>query len=206
MAGCRVYKNPSAQPGRRRLSGVVICAPACPSIARTKLSFSVTEYAGATWQRSGLRPDRSCSATGLRHRIGELGFSSPSATPNSAAVPNNCTSTSTTRAPTCSKGRRVCAGWHRLARADIDRERPGWVVGLAVATARRYRRVPLQYFFSDATFEQDENAVRNPGTGLTGTNLSSTAPFERRHAQQASYNGSARYNKREARTTTPRYM
>jgi hypothetical protein len=60
-------------------------------------------------------------------------------------------------------------GWREL---QIDRNRKGASAALQWRSPGEKVEAHLQYFYSDATFDQDENAVWNlPGTGLSGTNL-----------------------------------
>src|SRR6185369_7916123 len=60
-------------------------------------------------------------------------------------------------------------GWRELV---IDRNRTGASAALQWRSPNEKVDASLQYFYSKATFEQDENAVWNlPGAGLSGTDL-----------------------------------
>ena len=60
----------------------------------------------------------------------------------------------------------------------IDRNRTGASAALQWRSPGENVEAQLQYFYSDATFEQDENAAWNlPGGGLNGTDLTFDGDF-----------------------------
>ncbi|MES1263509.1 MAG: TonB-dependent receptor plug domain-containing protein, partial [Peristeroidobacter soli] len=89
-------------------------------------------------------------------------------------------------------------GWRSL---EIARNRTGASAALQWRSPSEKVDASLQYFYSNATFDQDENAVWNtPGTGLRGTDL----VFDGNQLvggtfADGGYGGSARYNQRETR-------
>jgi TonB-dependent receptor len=87
-------------------------------------------------------------------------------------------------------------GWRELT---IDRERTGASAALQWQASDSVD-VSLQYFLSDATFEQDENAAWNlPGAGLSGSNLvfSDDGFLASGEINDGGFAGSSRYNQRD---------
>jgi TonB-dependent receptor len=88
-------------------------------------------------------------------------------------------------------------GWRQLT---IERNRTGASAALQWRSPSENVEAHLQYFHSNATFEQDENAVWNtPGSGLSGSDLTFDANnfLTGGTLNEGGYGGSARYNKRE---------
>ncbi|HZD51744.1 MAG TPA: TonB-dependent receptor, partial [Woeseiaceae bacterium] len=89
-------------------------------------------------------------------------------------------------------------GWRQLL---VDRERTGASAALQWRPSDTVE-LSLQYFYSDATFEQDENAAWNtPGAALSGGNLSfsDSGHLISGDINDGGFAGSARYNKRDSR-------
>lgn len=197
-----VYKNPSAEMIEGGLSGIVDLRTRLPfDSPEQRLAFSVEGSMGdlAEEERpsgSFLYSDR--WSTG----IGDLGFlaswSKSQLTSRTDTFHIDKYFERTDLVP----GETVFApggiGWRQLT---VDRDRTG------ASSALQWRpgdtvEVSLQYFYSDATFEQDENAAWNtPGAGLSGSNLvfSDDGFLISGDINDGGFAGSARYNERESR-------
>jgi TonB-dependent receptor len=202
LAGVDVYKNPSAQQIEGGLSGTVNLRTRLPFDSEDR-KFSVS-LAGARgdlaqeWEPTGsvLFSDRTETSFG---DIGGL---------ISASYSDLTSRTDTThidkyyRRTDLVPGQTVYApggvGWRQLT---IERNRTGASAALQWKSPGEKVDAHLQYFYSNATFEQDENAMWNlPGGGLNGSNL----VYEGDHLvggnlNDGGYAGSARYNKRETK-------
>ena len=202
LAGVDVYKNPSAQQVEGGLSGTVNLRTRLPFDSEgRKLSFSVTEAWGdlaEKWEPSGsvLFSDRTETSIGDFGALISVGYSDLSSRTDTLHIDKYYANTN------LQPGQTVFApggiGWRELL---IDRNRTGASAALQWQSPGEAVEAHLQYFYSDATFEQDESAVWNlPGTGLNGTNLT----FDGDHLtggtlNDGGYAGSARYNKRKAK-------
>ena len=202
LSGVDVYKNPSAQQIEGGLSGTVNLRTRTPFDSEgRKFSFSVEEAWGdlaEKWEPSGsaLYSDR------VETGIGDIGwlisgsYSDLSSRTDTMHIDKYYANTNLVPGQTVFATGGI--GWRELL---IDRNRTGASAALQWKSPNEKVDATLQYFYADATFEQDENAVWNlPGTGLSGTNLT----FDGDHLtggtlNDGGYNGSARYNKREAR-------
>jgi TonB-dependent receptor len=87
-------------------------------------------------------------------------------------------------------------GWRELL---VDRNRTGASAALQWRSPSENVDAHLQYFYSNATFDQDENAVWNlPGGGLSGTNLAYDGDqLVGGTFADGGFAGSARFNRRE---------
>ncbi|HET9863822.1 MAG TPA: TonB-dependent receptor [Steroidobacteraceae bacterium] len=202
LAGVDVYKNPSAQQVEGGLSGTVNLRTRLPFDADgRKFSFSLEETWGdlaEKWEpsASGLYSDR------VETGIGDLGwllsasYSDLSSRTDTLHIDRYYANTNLVPGETVFAPGGI--GWRELL---IDRNRTGASAALQWRSPSENVEAHLQYFYSDATFDQDENAVWNlPGAGLGGTDLS----FDGDHLtggtlNDGGYAGSARYNRREAR-------
>ncbi|HTU67690.1 MAG TPA: TonB-dependent receptor, partial [Steroidobacteraceae bacterium] len=196
---------PSAQQIEGGLSGSVNLRTRLPFDSEgRKISFSVEGAYGdlaKEWEPSGslLYSDR--TETGF----GDLGFLV------SATYSDLTSQTDTihidkyyadpgTDANSLAPGRAVFAtggiGWRSL---EIARNRTGASAALQWKSPGEKVDASLQYFYSNATFDQDENAVWNtPGTGLTGSDLTFDGNLVTGGTfNDGGYAGSARYNQRE---------
>jgi len=202
MAGVDVFKNPSAQQIEGGISGTVNLRTRLPFDADgRKIGFSVEAQRGDLAKvtkptASLLFSDR------LDTGIGDLGFLA-SAT-NSQLI---------TRTDTLSvdkfyqrtdlvPGQTVYApGGAGFRTLTLDRERTGISSALQWRSPDRTIDATLQYFYTHATWNEDEDALPNmPGAGLTGSNLAySNGLFTGGTINDtAGWNGDARYTKREA--------
>jgi TonB-dependent receptor len=213
LAGIDVYKNPSAQQTEGGLSGTVNLRTRLPFDSEgRKFSVSVEGAYGdlaQEWEPTGslLYSDR--KETG----IGDLGFlvsaSYSDLTSRTDTIhidkyyldPGNeldGVGSNVSLVP----GQAVFAtggiGWRSL---EIARNRTGASAALQWKSPDEKVDAALQYFYSNATFDQDENAVWNtPGTGLRGSNLAFDGDLVTGGTfNDGGYAGSARYNQRETR-------
>ena len=205
LSGVDVYKNPSAQQIEGGLSGTVNLRTRLPFDSEgRKFSVSVEGAYGdlaKEWEPSGslLFSDRKETS------FGDIGFLV------SASYSDLTSATDTihidkyyadagTDGNSLAPGRAVFAtggiGWRSL---EIARNRKGGSAALQWKSPGERVDASLQYFYSNATFEQDENAVWNtPGTGLTGSDLTFDGDLVTGGTfNDGGYGGSARYNKRE---------
>jgi TonB-dependent receptor len=203
LAAVDVFKNPSAAMIEGGLSGTVDLRTRLPFDRDRRVMAVSGEYSlgdlADEWRPAGslLYSDR------FETGIGELGF-----------LVSVSTSELTSRTDTFHidkyyertdlpgfEGQTVFApggmGWRQLT---VNRERTGASAALQWRPSDKVD-VSLQYFLSDATFEQDENAAWNiPGAGLTGSNLVVRDGFlVEGDFNDAGFQGSSRYNKRDSR-------
>ena len=202
LAGVDVYKNPSAQQVEGGLSGTVNLRTWLPFDSEDrKLSFSVQESWGdlaEEWQPSGslLFSDRTETSFGEIGGLLSVGYSDQTSRTDTLHIDKYYANTNLRPGETVFAPGGI--GWRGLV---VDRNRTGASAALQWRSPSEKVDASLQYFYADATFEQDENAVWNlPGSGLNGTNLT----FDGDHLtggtlNDGGYAGSARYNKREAR-------
>jgi TonB-dependent receptor len=202
MAAVDVFKNPSAERIEGGLSGTVDLRTRLPFDSNDRtLAFSGEYTVGdlaEEWSpaASALYSDR--WSTG----IGELGFlvsvSTSELTSNTHTLHIDKYH-ERTNLPGY-EGQTVFApggmGWRELT---IDRER----VGASAAVQWRPSDtvdVSLQYFYSDATFEQDENAAWNtPGASLSGSDLIVEDGYlVGGQINDGGFHGSSRYNERNS--------
>jgi TonB-dependent receptor len=212
LAGVDVYKNPSAQQVEGGLSGTVNLRTRLPfDTDGRKLSLSAEGAIGdlaEEWEPSAsvLWSDRSTLSMG-NSDLGEIGalvsisYSDLTSRTDTIHIEkyyldsgNDGNSLRPGQATFGTGG----IGWRQL---EIVRNRTGASAALQWKSPDESAGATLQYFYSDATFEQDENAVWNlPGGNLTGTNLT----FEGDYLTGGTFNdggyaGSARYNRRATR-------
>ena len=207
LSGVDVYKNPSAQQTEGGLSGTVNLRTRLPFDSEgRKFSVSVEGAYGdlaKEWEPSGslLYSDR--KETGF----GDLGFlvsaSYSDLTSKTDTIHIDKYYADTGADPnSLAPGQAVFAtggiGWRSL---EIARNRTGASAALQWQSPNEKVDAALQYFHSNATFEQDENAAWNtPGAGLTGSSLTFDGDLVTGGTfNDGGYAGSARYNKRETR-------
>ncbi|HEV7608376.1 MAG TPA: TonB-dependent receptor [Steroidobacteraceae bacterium] len=214
LAGVDVYKNPSAQQVEGGLSGTVNLRTRLPFDSEgSKFGFSLEEAQGdlaKKWEPSGsaLVSGRTTISAG-NSELGEIGallsVSSSELTSKTDTVHIEKYYARTDLVP----GQTIYAtggiGWRELT---IDRKRTGASAALQWKSPNDKVDASLQYFYSKATFDQDENAVWNlPGGGFNGTGLEFDGDklvggtfFDGGSPTAGSgYSGSARYNQRETR-------
>lgn len=207
LAGVDVYKNPSAQQVEGGLSGSVNLRTRLPFDSEgNKFGFSLEEARGdlaRKWEPSG----SALVSTRTETSFGDIGALV------SASYSDLTSKTDTIHiekyyldsgndANSLVPGQAVYAtggiGWRELT---VDRNRTGASAALQWRSPEERVEAHLQYFYSKATFDQDENAVWNlPGGNLTGTDLT----FDGDHLTGGTFNdggyaGSARYNRRETK-------
>jgi TonB-dependent receptor len=200
LAGVDVYKNPSAQQIEGGLSGSVNLRTRLPFDSEDrKISFSLEGARGdlaQEWEPSGslLFSDRTTTSFGDIGGLVSASYSDLTSRTDTIHIDKYYANTN------LSPGQTIFApggiGWRQLV---VERNRTGASAALQWRSPSESVEAHLQYFHSNATFEQDENAVWNlPGGGLNGTNLS----FDGNYLvggtlNDGGYAGSARYNKRE---------
>jgi TonB-dependent receptor len=203
LAAVDVFKNPSAEMIEGGLSGTVDL--------RTRLPFDSEERAlafSAEYSSGDLAEEARPSGSALfsdrwSTGIGELGF---------LASVSSSQLTSNTHTLHIDKyfertdlpgyeGQTIFAtggpGWRELT---IDRKRLGASVALQWRPSDTVD-VSLQYFYSDANFEQDENAAWNtPGATLSGNNLVVEDGYlVGGQITTGGFEGSSRFNERNSR-------
>jgi len=203
MSAIDVYKNPSASMIEGGLSGVVDL--------RTRMPFDSpgqTMGASAEYTVGDLRDKAKPSASLVYSNrwdtgIGEMGFL-VSSTYSELATQSDTYHIDKYYARTNLpgfEGQTVYApggiGWRQL---DVDRERTGGSLGLQWRPSETVD-VSLQYFLSNAKFEQNENAVwTEQGNSLTGTNLQvANGYLVGGQIDNSGFGGSARFNERESK-------
>ena len=202
LSGVDVYKNPSAQQIEGALSGTVNLRTWLPFDSEDhKISFSVQESWGdlaEKWEPSGSALFSGRTETSFGEIGGLISASYSDLTARTDTLHIDKYYARTDLVP----GQTVYAtggiGWRQLL---VDRNRTGASAALQWRSPGESVEAHLQYFYSDANFEQDENAVWNtPGGGLNGTGLTySGDQLTGGTLNDGGYNGSARYNQREAR-------
>jgi TonB-dependent receptor len=200
LAGVDVYKNPSAQQVEGGLSGVVNLRTRLPFDSEDrKFSFSVSGAHGdlaQEWEPTGsaLFSDRTETSFGDIGGLVSVSYSDLTSRTDTTHIDKYYARTDLVPGQTVYATGGI--GWRQLT---IERNRTGASAALQWRSPGENVDAHLQYFHSNATFEQDENAMWNtPGAGLNGTNL----VFEGNYLvggdlNDGGYNGSARYNKRE---------
>jgi TonB-dependent receptor len=200
LAGVDVYKNPSAQQIEGGLSGSVNLRTRLPFDSEDrKFSFSLEGARGdlaEEWEPSGslLFSDRTTTSFGDIGALVSASYSDLTSRTDTFHVDKYYANTNV------SPGQTIFApggiGWRQLI---IERNRTGASAALQWRSPSENVEAHLQYFHSNAEFEQDENAVWNlPGGGLNGTNLTfDNGYLTGGQINDGGYAGSARYNKRE---------
>jgi TonB-dependent receptor len=205
LAGVDVYKNPSAQQVEGGLSGSVNLRTRLPfdSDGR-KFSVSLEGSRGdlaEEWEPSGSalisgRSSLSAGNTDLGEIGGLISVSSSDNTSRTDTIHIEKYYARTDLVP----GQTIYAtggiGWRQLT---VDRNRTGASAALQWRSPSENAEAYLQYFYSNATFNQDENAAWNlPGGGLNGTGLTYDGNvLTGGSINDGGYAGSARYNERE---------
>jgi TonB-dependent receptor len=200
LAGVDVYKNPSAQQVEGGLSGSVNLRTRLPFDSEgRRFSFSAEGAIGdlaKEWEPSGslLFSDRTETSFGEIGALLSASYSDLTSRTDTIHIEKYYARTDLVPGETIYATGGI--GWRQLL---IDRNRTGASAALQWRSPGEDVEARLQYFHSNATFEQDENAAWNlPGGGLNGTGLT----FDRDvltggTINDGGYNGSARYNKRE---------
>ena len=202
LAGVDVYKNPSAQQVEGGLSGTVNLRTRLPFDQEgRKFSFSVEGAWGdlaEKWEPSAsvLFSDRTETDIGDIGFLVSAGYSDLSSRTDTIHIDKYYANTNLQPGSTVFAPGGI--GWRELL---IDRNRKGASAALQWRSPNENVEAHLQYFYSDATFDQDENAVWNlPGAGLSGSNLTFDGnKLTGGTLNDGGYAGSARYNEREAR-------
>jgi TonB-dependent receptor len=202
LAGVDVYKNPSAEQIEGGVSGAVDLRTRLPfDAAGRKFGFTFEEQRGDLAKvtkptASVLYSDR------LDTGIGDLGVL-VSAT-NSQLVSRTNTLSVDQYYPRTDlvPGQTVYAtGGVGFRTLTLDRERTGISSALQWRSPEKTVDASLQYFYSHATFDEDEDALPNtPGQTLSGKNLTFTNGLLTGGMinDTAGWNGDARYTKRES--------
>ena len=202
LAGVDVYKNPSAQQIEGALSGTVNLRTRLPfDVEGRRFSFAVEGTYGDLAEElqptaSVLFSDRTETGVGDFGFLISAGYSDLSSRTDTFHIDKYYANTNLVAGETVFAPGGI--GWRELL---IDRNRMGASAALQWRSPDENVEAKLQYFYSDATFDQDEAAVWNlPGTGLNGTDLT----FDGDHLtggtlNDGGYAGSARYNQRKAR-------
>jgi TonB-dependent receptor len=200
LAGVDVYKNPSAQQVEGGLSGSVNLRTRLPFDSEDrKFSFSLEGARGdlaEEWEPSGsaLYSDR--WETG----IGDLGALVSVSSSDLTSRTDTIHIEKYYARPDLRPGQTTFAtggiGWRQLT---VDRNRTGASAALQWRSPEENVEAYLQYFHSNATFEQDEAAAWNlPGGGLGGTGFTYEGDkLTGGTINDGGYAGSSRYNKRE---------
>jgi TonB-dependent receptor len=200
LAGVDVYKNPSAQHVEGGLSGVVNLRTRLPFDSEDrKFSVSLAGSRGdlaQEWEPTGsaLYSDRTETSFGEIGGLVSVSYSDLTSRTDTTHIDKYYARTDLVPGQTVYATGGI--GWRQLT---IERNRTGASAALQWRSPGENVDAHLQYFHSNATFEQDENAIWNtPGAGLNGSNL----VFENDYLvggnlNDGGYNGSARYNKRE---------
>ena len=200
LAGVDVYKNPSAQQVEGGLSGSVNLRTRLPFDSEDrKFSFSLEGARGdlaEEWEPSGsaLYSDR--WETG----IGDLGALLSVSSSDLTSRTDTIHIEKYYARPDLRPGQTTFAtggiGWRQLT---VDRNRTGASAALQWRSPGETVDAHLQYFYSNATFEQDEAAAWNlPGGGLGGTGFTYEGDkLTGGTINDGGYAGSSRYNKRE---------
>ncbi|MBL8271914.1 TonB-dependent receptor [Steroidobacter sp.] len=202
MAAVDVYKNPSAAMIEGGLSGVVDLRTRMPFDSPDQVLGVSAEYAVGDLAKKERPSGSFLYSNRWTTGIGELGFLVSS----SASQLTSQTHTlhidkyyARTDLPGY-EGQTVFApggiGWRELT---VDRKRVGGSLALQWKPNDAVD-VSLQYFMSDANFEQNENALwTEQGGGLTGTNLQvSNGYLVGGDITNSYFNASARYNERQS--------
>jgi TonB-dependent receptor len=200
MSAVDVFKNPSAAMIEGGLSGTVDLRTRLPfDSAGRELAFS-GEYTQGDLADEGRPSGSALYSDRFSTGIGEIGFLASVSTSELTSRTNTLHIDKYYERTDLVPGQTVFApggiGWRELT---VDRER------LGASAAVQWRPtdtvdVSLQYFYSDASFEQDENAAWNaPGANFSGSNLQfSNGYLVSGQINDAGFAGSSRYNKRDS--------
>jgi TonB-dependent receptor len=203
MAAVDVYKNPSAAMVEGGLAGVVDLRTRMPFDSDDQVFAASAEYTmgdlAKEWEPSGsfLFSDRWDTGIGQLGFLISSSYSKLSSETNTFHIDKYYARTDLPGY----EGQTVFApggvGWRDL---NVDRERIGGSLALQWRPNDTVD-VSLQYFMSDATFEQHENAVwTEQGNQLTGSNLQvSNGYLVGGDIDNFGFGGSARYNERESK-------
>jgi TonB-dependent receptor len=200
LAGVDVYKNPSAQQVEGGLSGSVNLRTRLPFDSEgRKISVSLAGTRGdlaQEWEPTGsvLFSDRTETSFGDIGGLISASYSDLTSRTDTIHIDKYYRRTDLVPGQTVYAPGGI--GWRQLT---IDRNRTGGSAALQWQSPNENVDAHLQYFYSNATFEQDENAIWNlPGAGLNGTNLVFEGDYlVGGNLNDGGYAGSARYNKRE---------
>jgi TonB-dependent receptor len=205
LAGVDVYKNPSAQQVEGGLSGTVNLRTRLPFDSEDrKISFSVEGARGdlaQEWEPSGsiLFSDRTTTSFGDIGGLLSASYSDLTSRTDTIHI-EKYYARNAANGNALVPGQTIYAtggiGWRQLL---VDRNRTGASAALQWRSPSENVEGHLQYFHSNATFDQDENAVWNlPGGGLNGTGLTYDGDvLTGGQINDGGYAGSARYNQRE---------
>ena len=201
LAAIDVYKNPSAAQIEGGLSGTVDLRTRLPFDDEGQVFAASAEYAVGDLSERGRPSGSILYSDRWTAGIGELGLLLSASTSELTSRTDTLHIDKYFERTDLVPGQTVYVpggiGWRQLT---VERERTGGSAALQWRPSDGVD-VSLQYFLSDATFEQDENAAWNlPGAGLNGTNLQ----FENGYLvsgqiNDGGYAGSSRYNIRETR-------
>ena len=202
LAAVDVYKNPSAAQIEGGLSGTVDLRTRLP-FDRDGRGFALSaDYSIGDLADEGRPSGSLLYSDRYDTAIGELGFLASVGTSELTSRTNTLHIDKYYERTDLVPGQTVLVpggiGWRELT---VDRERTGASAALQWQASDSVD-VSLQYFFSDATFEQDENAAWNlPGAGLSGSNLvfSDDGFLVSGEINDGGFAGSSRYNKRDSR-------
>jgi TonB-dependent receptor len=200
LAGVDVYKNPSAQQVEGGLSGSVNLRTRLPFDSEgSKFGFSLEEAWGdlaKKWEPSGsaLASVRKETSFGDIGALVSVSYSDLKSTTDTIHIEKYYARTDLVPGQTVYATGGI--GWREL---QIDRKRTGASAALQWRSPEEKVDASLQYFYSKATFDQDENAVWNlPGVNLNGTGLEFDGDkLVAGTFNDGGYAGSARYNRRE---------
>ncbi len=198
LAGVDVYKNPSAQQVEGGLSGTVNLRTRLPFDSEgRKFSFSVEGAVGDLadeWEPSGslLFSNRTTTSFGDIGALVSASYSDLTSRTDTIHIEKYYARPDLGAGVFATGG----IGWRTL---EVARNRTGASAALQWRSPSDNVDASLQYFYSNATFDQDENAVWNlPGGGLNGTNLQiEDNELVGGTINDGGYSGSARYNQRE---------
>lgn len=213
LAGVDVYKNPSAQQVEGGLSGTVNLRTRLPFDSEgRKFSVSVEGAYGdlaKEWEPSGslLFSDRTETSAGDIGFLISATYSDLTSRTDTIHIEKyyldaggevDGNGDPTSLRPGQETFGTGGIGWRQL---EIARNRTGASAALQWKSPSENVDAVLQYFYSDATFDQDENAVWNlPGGNLQGTNLTFDGDVLTGGTfNDGGYAGSARYNRRQTR-------
>lgn len=203
MSAVDVYKNPSAAMIEGGLSGVVDLRTRMPFDSLGQTIGLSAEYTVGDLADQGKPSASFLYSNRWDTGIGEMGFlvsSAYSALKSQSDTYHVDKYYARTNLPGY-EGQTVFApggiGWRQL---EVDRQRSGGSLGFQWRPSDTVD-VSLQYFLSDAKFEQNENAVwTEQGANLTGANLQvSNGYLVGGHIDNSGFGGSARYNERESK-------
>ncbi len=200
LAGVDVFKNPSAQQVEGALSGTVNLRTRLPFDSDDrKFSFSLEGARGdlaEEWEPSGsvLFSDRTETSFGEIGGLLSASYSDLTSRTDTIHIEKYYARTDLRPGQTTYATGGI--GWRELI---VDRNRTGASAALQWRSPSEAVEAHLQYFYSNATFEQDENAAWNlPGAGLSGTDFVYDGDFlVGGNFNDGGYAGSARYNRRE---------